>query len=75
MKTGRYKIETGTWYTQGEWFETEPVTVTYDGILLTVTQHNEKDELQFLMLTNGQLSELKEILNNDDDGRVDSSLQ
>ena len=63
MKTGKYLVSRGTWYAQGEWFETESVAVTYDGIHLTLAQHNEKDELQFLMLTNGQLSELKEILN------------
>lgn len=65
MKEGRYVVRTGTWYAQGEWFETGPVSVTYDGIILTLAQHNEKEELQFLMLTGEQIEQLKGILNED----------
>lgn len=61
MKEGKYVVPKGAWY-QGEWFLSEPLTISYDGLILTLAQYNEKDELQFLILSNEQVEQLKEIL-------------
>lgn len=65
MKTGKHVIGKGQHLCPpsfDKFVETEPVTLAYDGVVLTLAQHNEKEELQYLELTNGQLKELKEIL-------------